>query len=660
MNDFLIHFDARADAAALAAMLRDRRPEVAHHPAHTYDFPWGKVAIQPPVARGYAPLRQGDALAACVGRPRFVGVEHEQRGDAGFNALLLETFRSAGPRAASEALTGMFATFECTAGRVRVLTDQMGFMPVYAGVDAAGRVAAVGTHLDSVAALAGRAADFDPVSLGDLLVNQYVTFPYTTRRGVTQLEPSAATEFAVGPDGAVRGADVRTASFWRPAEPAPGARAPRAGELEAELEQALRLAAADVARGASRIALTLSGGLDSRVVLAALRGNNVAGAITYATRENREVEVARRVANAAGVRHHVAWRGEEFYAELMPRAVGLLGTELRGECHGFCLVDNGLDREYDLVVGGFLSDTLFKGHYMSEATRERLRRRSVLHRARRAASGTLRALGVLPPVRETPHFWEVARGMEAHLSPDVREGVRQRQRDRLEQVRQVRPESAEEWVRFWPASRGDGAYGPQANARLFTADELFFHRGLVEVAAKLPIHERLRGRLSKRVFPRLYGDLGRIEDSGTGLPADASPAASRRRAGQAGGHAAGNGLARADATPPAAPSRDPWNDVQHSWVDWESLQKHSPTWASYRSALADSPALDVLDGILRGGADRFVRGYQDEAGFLFNRAAVQLACAIDRTLRGADAAGGTAGPSPRPGGPSPRHSLVPT
>jgi hypothetical protein len=36
--------------------------------------------------------------------------------------------------------------------------------------------------------------------------------------------------------------------------------------------------------GASRIALTLSGGLDSRLVLASLLGDNLAGAITYATR----------------------------------------------------------------------------------------------------------------------------------------------------------------------------------------------------------------------------------------------------------------------------------------------------------------------------------------------------------------------------------------
>ena len=85
--------------------------------------------------------------------------------------------------------------------------------------------------------------------------------------------------------------------------------------------------------------------------------------------------------------------------------------------------------------------------------------------------------------------------------------------------------------------------------------------------------------------------------------------------------------------PARAPSRCPWNDVQHSWVDYVLLQKLSPTWASYRTALADSPALDVLDDVLEGGVREFVAAYRDEAGFLFNRAAVQLSYALDRTLR---------------------------
>ena len=95
--------------------------------------------------------------------------------------------------------------------------------------------------------------------------------------------------------------------------------------------------------------------------------------------------------------------------------------------------------------------------------------------------------------------------------------------------------------------------------------------------------------------------------------------------GAAGGNGKGNG------TPARSPY--PWNDVEHSWVNYELLQKHSPTWSKYRTALATSPALDVLDSVLIGGVREFVSAYRDEAGFLFNRAAVQMTYALDRTLR---------------------------
>ena len=612
MNDLLIQFGPDADGRRLAELLCSR-PVVSSHAVRVFEFPWGVVALQPPKGRGYAPLHDEAAqtLVMCVGRPRFIGVEHEWHGESGFNTLLRERLASDGAQSTSDALTGMFAAVECSPAGVRVLTDPMAFLPVYVGRNRAGRVAAVGTQPELVAALAGRSTDFDPVSLADLLVNQFVTFPYTTRHGVTQLEPASRSEFdrATG--------QMRTTVFWQPREPAAG-EWPDPEAMEAELEAALRVAAEDVSRGAAKIAVTLSGGLDSRVVLSLLPRERLAGAVTYATRENYELAVARRIAAAAGVPHRVAWRNEEFYAELMPRAVALLGTELRGDSHGFAIVDNGLDESFDLVVGGFLSDTLFKGHYLSAEVKERLRPLPAHARLRRSAAAAARKVGVLPRVETRPHYFDDARRMAARLKSDVREALDERRRVRVEQLQQIRPESAEEWLRFWPASRCDGSYGPQANTRLFTADELFMHRRVIEVAARTPLREKVDGRLTKRVFPKLYGELGRIENSGTGLPADAPPTAKRPR--------------RASTAPPS-PSAYPWNDVPHSWVDYVLLQKLSPVWQAYRKSLADSLAMGVLDGVLEGGAGEFVRAYHDEAGFLFNRAVMQATYAIDRALR---------------------------
>src|SRR5881394_1421783 len=93
MNDFVIQFgrggDGAAEAQRLASMLRNR-PVVCADPVQTFEFPWGRIAIQPPRTRGYAPLydAQTKTLVACVGRPRFMGVEHESGGEQAFNALV--------------------------------------------------------------------------------------------------------------------------------------------------------------------------------------------------------------------------------------------------------------------------------------------------------------------------------------------------------------------------------------------------------------------------------------------------------------------------------------------------------------------------------------------------------------------------------------------
>jgi hypothetical protein len=70
-------------------------------------------------------------------------------------------------------------------------------------------------------------------------------------------------------------------------------------------------------------------------------------------------------------------------------------------------------------------------------------------------------------------------------------------------------------------------------------------------------------------------------------------------------------------------------------VDYELLQKLSPVWSSYRATLSTSRAHDVLDGVVDGGVRDFISAYRDEAGFLFNRAAMQVTYALDRTLRAA-------------------------
>jgi len=602
LSDFIIQLGSGIGAERVAQLLRDR-PGMADAPVHTYCFPWGSVVLQEPRGRGYVPLHEDAELFCCVGRPRFVGVTHEDRGPDGFNRIFAERWRRGDRKALSDALTGMFVLARCHDSGVEVLTDQMGFRPVYVASNLTRELSAVGSHIDTVADAASNATDFDLASLGELLVYQHITFPYTTRKNVRELDPASLHSFRTEHTGFHK----NTVTFWVPREPA--VFAPK-HELVEQLEDALRFAGHDISRGAETVAVMLSGGRDSRAVLAVLPRDRCVAAVTFFTRENREFRVARIVAEKHGVVHYGAQRHPEFYAKLVDRGIRLLGSELRADAHGYAIVDNALDKRVDLIVGGFLSDTLLKDHFMSRQQKKILRRKGWGERLK----DRLIALRLHPPRRARagkPHEFF----LRMRLCPDIRDDVADRRSVRLGQVAARRPETANEWCYFWPASRQHDMSFALGNSRLFCADELFMHRRIVDLAASLPNTLRYAGQVANAAFARVYGSLGSIVDANTGAPAAAALplkglAAKRRRR-------------QCSTTTHATTGEDPWNDVDHSWVDFESLQRYSAAWNSYRRRLL-AAGRSILEEVLLPDPAIYFESYVARDGVTFNRLAVQL------------------------------------
>jgi hypothetical protein len=604
LNDFLLSL-GRLSAESLALLLKNR-PGVERHPCREFTFPWGALAVQPSTLPGYEPLVEGGVTVACVGRPRFVGVEHESLGPSGFLKL---AFRYQDVKSLSAALTGPYAIIWCDAGGARLLTDQMGFVPVYVGRDHDGRVIALGSTVETTASAAGRTTDFDPLSLGELLSRNVVTFPFTTRRGVTELEPASLTTISTQPNGAT----ASSTTLWLPSEPSHW---DEQGALDDAFEEALRFAGRDVTRGVERAAVMLSGGLDSRLVACAVPEAQRAGAVTFATRENRELFAARRVAEAMRLDHRVAFRSPEFYAELDDRVLPLVGSELRADGHGFAIVDSALENAFDLLLGGYLSDTFFKGHFMSNSMKARFRPQSPVARLKNLA----RRAGLLKKLPDWASYRMLASQAVTAMRPEIQSGIELRRELRLDQVRAVRPLTAEEWIHFWPVSRQDDAAAAWVNLRLFPTDELFMHKSVVELARVLPWADKCDGRVATRVFPRFYGSLARIINANTGKPV------------------AGNASSPAEAAPSAlAPSNAPWNDVEHSWVDYPLLMTKSPRFQAARDALRNTPALDVWQTVMKTDMRPYLEGYREEGGVLVNRMAMQLTRHLHRALTGSRA-----------------------
>jgi asparagine synthase (glutamine-hydrolysing) len=568
MPDFLIMFDPLASAAHAERALQNR-PGVHNLPASSFSFPWGCLTVQAAHFAEYAPHSCNGSVACAVGR---AGIDDSQaccHSERSFTRVILEWDKQGELERRYAQLSGMFAVCIADSQAVRIVTDPLGFYAVYVATSRDGRYRAIGTQPELVAAAAGRADDYDAISLGEILVRHVATFPFTTRRGMCELEPGSIHRFAIN-HGNVAHAATR---LWQPDEPS---RWPSLDESRSALLEAIRRVSKRITRHRKSVAVLLSGGTDSRTVLASIPAPLRAGAITFADHEVRELATARQIAAAAGVPHRVAWRDPEFYSSLFLREAALLGQERAAwNAHGFAVQDSGAARDFDLLVGGFMSDTLLKALFSRYSVKDHLLWSAGLGRMseRRVAS-------------------RARYGPEAAILPVLRgeicQGVLWRRAERIQRLRAIRPLTADDWAVWYPMSRQPDVGYAQANMRLFPADELFIHREIVEVAriARF-IHKKSR-ELVRQVFARIGGPLARIENSNTYLPANSSLFRESLFKRHPGSRLGGT---QRDAS-------FPWL-TDALTVDLAVLLECSPRFAELRCAASQrSDGIDVLAGVL--------------------------------------------------------------
>lgn len=606
MDDILILFGKCMNAESGRVMLA-KRPGMRDHELSEYTHPWGCVIVQHAKATGNVSFVDDDRVIIPIGRP----IVRDQ--DLGSNPNSIAQWVSkhdadclvdnAGVINAS--LSGMYAIFEICADRVSVLTDHMGFRPVYVSLNQDGQLLGIGTHLESLAVATGQLDQIDLVSIGELFTHNYITFPFTTRTTIRELDPCSITKIDPSTNA------IQTKILWEPSEPA---NFPTEAETRSALRSAMLSAGDDLSRNCSRVGVLLSGGFDSRAVLSVIPKDRVRSALTYVTRQNRETRVAGEVAHAAGTTQVLVQRDDDYFPMLVERGLDLIGMELRGNCHGLCIADNGLTEDYDVIIGGQLSDTLLKDHFMPMDKRQQLRPQTIRSKIRALVKGPV------PKSPLNPHHTTGRELLESELTDEIREQVRQRKETRMREVERVRPTTADEWHRFWPCSRQDDSSHTLGNARLMCADTLFAHQAIVEVAQKFDPKFRIDGALTDSVFVELGGTLTDIINANTGLPASASKKTIHT-------HWKKN---RKNAESISQVQSSDWNDVQTSWVNPITMQTQSPFWIEKRSELASSAAIETLSLVIKRGGKIMVGSYQEDLPSTSNHIAMQLAIWMDR------------------------------
>lgn len=603
MSDFIIQFGNTTSTRRVQDSLQNR-PWMERRLVHIVEYAWGQIVLQEPASQRFTPYKTEETFVGCIGRPRFL---KGTQGTVGFCPQLNQQWQTdSSQKALCNNLTGMFALVKTTPKGISIIRDHMGAQPVYKAYDVAGKLLAIGTDVETLAIISGRDTDFDPVSLGELLVHNSITFPFSSRQGIQELQPGACIEISLDRAQPV----IDETIYWTPIEPATSQ-----VDLVDELVDRMRAVGKDIAASAGTIGVTLSGGLDSRAVLSVLPKEQVT-AITYVTHENYETNVAQEVAKAYGCNHVFAKRSEDYFLRLLMNAgPDLLGTERRAMVHGLCIPESGLQDEFDVILGGQLSDTYLKDHYMPKWQRELFRPKGPKERL-----GVVlrKLLGIPQPIHLPGIGSNLGRyRLEKYLSTEVRQQVSDRRAKRLEVVREMRPQTAEEWVKFWPTSRQDDLGHIIGNSKLFSFETLFAHKYIIEFATKLLPEDRYSGVIVSQAFQILYGKLGEISDANTG-----------RRPGFNGS----NGSKVVKNRPDTSINTKRWNNVANSWFDMAALQQYAPEWQDKRTHLAQSPALEILDSIIDRPASQLLAAYSDELGPTFNQMFFQLVMAIDGRL----------------------------
>jgi hypothetical protein len=459
VSDFL--YAARPDVAGeLAAVLR-RFPGLPDAAVVERTGAWGSLALLLPAHESAALQQDARHTTAVLGSPvvRLPGLTPApvvigERRRLLHDALVQPAF------APAAVLDGAFLglVIDHESGELRVFTDRFSFIPAFAAEDAAGAMV-LGTHPDAVAHAAGRTA-LDPVSATDLVANLTCTFPFTVFAGVRQLAPGSSHVFER--DSTLPASE----SYWLPRETgafrslADGARA---------LRQALQESVRASCEGSERAGVLLSGGEDSRAVLASVPPTTRAEAYIYAEWESREVRTARAAARAYGAQLHVGLRARDHYVSGFQHTARLLGSHhLFVDLHGLGLHHQlGLDT-LPMVLGGLSADSLLKATYSPRRAR---------------AFRTPR----LPNLRE-----ELLREADAR-----RNAFRQ-------ELLELRPDSADEWLQLWPFSMRKHGGNVDGNRRLFRAHEAFHATAVLDVAATAPAAWKRHRRLYHRAFQPLF------------------------------------------------------------------------------------------------------------------------------------------------------------
>ncbi len=492
----------------------------------------------------WSPFKAPDgSLYAVVGmvaldESEWQAAEQDGGGD-GLAARAIARRFEAGGSAALEDISGncVIVIHDAPRGKLHLRTDPAGVLPVYS-CECSG-MPVWGSHPDVLAAVTDETGRADEVSLAEFILASTVTPPFTYYERIRAVEPGMQIVFDLQEK---QQSQRRYFTFDFQGDPRTS---------EDELADALAAAWRKAVRRRTlprfgRPVVALSGGLDSRLILAAMDQPERALAFNCYDAANREFQVARASARAVGAAFLPLQRSPDYYgenAESGVRISGGMGTFANN--HFLGMLDRLHTEGLQTMLTGCYCDYLFKA--------------LPLNRRIHWLSGR----ETLAPFADTFYF--------DRWMPDtpLAKQVLQRCEDRFPSALRERQDDATlfeiEVRRTFPL-----CYEGDNQQRLVPQRMTGWYPPLVDMEL-LRVYRRIppRMKLNRRLFLKAASQVldgspsGLVPDANTGARLSASPIGTalsyswlrlRRRL-----HGAGRSLAS-----------------EESWPDWHYYYRHSP------------------------------------------------------------------------------------
>lgn len=570
MSDFLVTFQPNEEASLLPLL---RRPFEGFPPraGRSKSFSWGSFGILRDAlseTENYLDLASvsvgwvGDLvwrggvknfLASLAQFERLVRVSADA-------ASLERAFREGFPY---EHLNGAGALLLASDKWVAVILDPMSAVQVYRGDNASAGVpgaGAIGTHPDLVASLVSDRREIDPVSVAEFINDGTPSTPHTIYKHVSELSPGRVHLFWLAQGECQQTSVV----WWKPPRELSG----KIDEQELRLEFAEKWRAAVLARCVgARLGVQLSGGLDSRLVLAAIPRDRECLALTLTEGPNRETRIAQRVAQCYKRDWRPLNRSPEYLAETALASTRFTGCE--GEWHhahsiGFAGEISALG--LDSVFTGLYMDNNFKGYYAKD-----LRQVSRLR-------------GLLPPrfaFQKRDYVNRLNPFCREHLSPDLISALLDRRRALYESHFASGRSSEWEWLDGYPLTQASDNTGWIVERRVMPLRLPVMDRALVELAFKIPATLKAGGDFFRKAASLVLGEGNRIPNANDGVRPDS---------GQFSRVIQRSSRLMAAKAAQVASSLGAKQTVQHSWHNYQEYWRHSPALERLRTACQDQLA----------------------------------------------------------------------